>query len=142
VHFSFHQFFVEYTISSGWNTGLTPAMAKPAYTTIVNQLELQGALCNSRPGARFYRAGPVTTLTCRLKQPQQEGYSFMMQLPANPLFINLGVPELSIIVVLVLILFGPGKLPHVMKSLGDGVKQFKDAASGSDKAERKTEEAE
>jgi sec-independent protein translocase protein TatA len=66
----------------------------------------------------------------------------MMQLPANPLFINLGVPELSIIVVLVLILFGPGKLPHVMKSLGDGVKQFKDAASGSDKAERKTEEAE
>ncbi len=46
------------------------------------------------------------------------------------LFINLGVPELSIIVLLVLILFGPGKLPGVMKSLGDGVRQFKDAASG------------
>ncbi|HEY9746076.1 MAG TPA: twin-arginine translocase TatA/TatE family subunit [Oculatellaceae cyanobacterium] len=60
-----------------------------------------------------------------------------MQFFNHPLFINLGVPELSIIVVLVLILFGPGKLPHVMKSLGDGVKQFKDAASGnrSDKAE-------
>ena len=43
---------------------------------------------------------------------------------------NLGVPELSIIVLLVLILFGPGKLPGVMKALGDGVKQFKDAASG------------
>jgi sec-independent protein translocase protein TatA len=45
------------------------------------------------------------------------------------LFINLGVPELSIIVLLVLILFGPGKLPGVMKSLGDGVRQFKDASS-------------
>lgn len=45
------------------------------------------------------------------------------------LFINLGVPELSIIVLLVLILFGPGKLPGVMKSLGDGVRQFKDAST-------------
>jgi sec-independent protein translocase protein TatA len=52
-----------------------------------------------------------------------------MQLYNDLLFINLGVPELSIIVVLVLILFGPGKLPSVMKSLGDGVRQFKDASS-------------
>lgn len=63
----------------------------------------------------------------------------------TPLFINLGLPELSIIVLLVLILFGPGKLPHVMKSLGDGVKQFKDAATGSGKPPEntmgKTEEA-
>ena len=54
-----------------------------------------------------------------------------MQPPTEFLFINLGVPELSIIVLLVLILFGPGKLPGVMKSLGDGVRQFKDAANGS-----------
>jgi len=53
-----------------------------------------------------------------------------MQLHTDLLFINLGIPELSIIVLLVLILFGPGKLPSVMKSLGDGVRQFKDAASG------------
>lgn len=52
-----------------------------------------------------------------------------MQLSTDFLFINLGVPELSIIVLLVLILFGPGKLPGVMKALGDGVRQFKDAAS-------------
>lgn len=55
-----------------------------------------------------------------------------MPISAEYLFINLGVPELSIIFVLVLILFGPGKLPSVMKSLGDGVKQFKDAATGND----------
>jgi len=44
---------------------------------------------------------------------------------------NLGIAELSAIILLVLILFGPGKLPGVMKSLGDGVKQFKEAASGN-----------
>jgi sec-independent protein translocase protein TatA len=66
-----------------------------------------------------------------------------MQPATEFLFINLGVPELSIIVLLVLILFGPGKLPGVMKALGDGVRQFKSAAStdapkmtgGSDKTE-------
>jgi sec-independent protein translocase protein TatA len=70
-----------------------------------------------------------------------------MQLHTDLLFINLGIPELSIIVLLVLILFGPGKLPTVMKSLGDGVKHFKDATSGqsaephqvSDKAASKPE---
>lgn len=55
-------------------------------------------------------------------------------LSVTPLFINLGVPELSIIVVLVLILFGPGKLPSVMKSLGDGVRHFKDASNGHQQA--------
>lgn len=54
-----------------------------------------------------------------------------MQLHTDLLFINLGLPELSIIVLLVLILFGPGKLPGVMKSLGEGVKHFKEAASGN-----------
>jgi sec-independent protein translocase protein TatA len=65
----------------------------------------------------------------RLEQPKQKG-NLLMHFSTDLLFVNLGVPELSIIVVLVLILFGPGKLPHVMKSLGDGVKSFKDAASG------------
>lgn len=42
---------------------------------------------------------------------------------------SLGVPELLLLFVLVLILFGPGKLPEVFRSLGDGVKQFKKAAN-------------
>lgn len=67
-----------------------------------------------------------------------------MQFEPTLLFLNLGVPELSIIVLLVLILFGPGKLPGVMKSLGDGVRQFKDSANGesrkaADKQSEKTE---
>ena len=63
-----------------------------------------------------------------------------MQPDISLLFINLGVPELSIIVLLVLILFGPGKLPGVMKALGDGVKQFKDSANGTTSESKKMPE--
>ncbi len=38
-----------------------------------------------------------------------------------------GIPELLIIAFIVLILFGAGRLPQVFKSLGDGVKTFRDA---------------
>src|SRR4051812_14580066 len=40
---------------------------------------------------------------------------------------NLGGPELIIILVIVLIVFGAGKLPNVMKDVGRGVKEFKRA---------------
>jgi sec-independent protein translocase protein TatA len=88
----------------------------------------------------------IPNITTDPSLPQQQARATttkrqpIMQLSTNLLFINLGVPELSIIVVLVLILFGPGKLPHVMKSLGDGVKHFKDAATGSN-TETKTEDS-
>ncbi len=39
----------------------------------------------------------------------------------------LGPWELGIILVIVLIFFGVGKLPQVFRSLGQGVKEFKDA---------------
>ncbi len=46
-----------------------------------------------------------------------------------PLF--LGSPlELGVVFIVVLIVFGPGKLPDVLRSLGDGVRQFKSAAEG------------
>jgi len=50
----------------------------------------------------------------------------------TPPLLFLSTPALGLIVLVVLILFGPGKLPHVMKSLGDGVRQFKNAASTTD----------
>ena len=39
---------------------------------------------------------------------------------------GLGTTELIIILVLVMIVFGAGKLPQVAKSLGKGVRDFKD----------------
>lgn len=39
---------------------------------------------------------------------------------------GLGTTELMLILVLVLIIFGAGKLPQVGKSLGEGLRNFKD----------------
>lgn len=41
---------------------------------------------------------------------------------------NLGLPELGIIVVLALIIFGPGKLPDVGRAIGKSLREFKSAS--------------
>ena len=46
-----------------------------------------------------------------------------------------GFPEMSIILILVLVLFGAGKLSEVFASLGDGVKQFRSAQDGTDETD-------
>ncbi len=43
---------------------------------------------------------------------------------------NLGMPELALILVIALIVFGPGKLPEVGKALGKGLGEFRRAMSG------------
>ncbi len=40
---------------------------------------------------------------------------------------GVGVPELVIILIIALIVFGPGKLPEVAKGLGKSIKEFKEA---------------
>ena len=40
---------------------------------------------------------------------------------------GLGPTELVIILVIVLVLFGAGRLPQVFESVGKGIKQFRDA---------------
>ena len=47
--------------------------------------------------------------------------------------LGLGPPELAIILILVLIVFGAGKLPQVFSSLGRGVREFRDASEGTDR---------
>lgn len=48
---------------------------------------------------------------------------------------GLGTSELIIILILVLIIFGAGKLPHVGKSLGQGLRNFKDGMKDGEKDE-------
>ncbi len=43
---------------------------------------------------------------------------------------SLGLPELVIILVVALIIFGPGKLPDIGKAVGKAIREFKQAASG------------
>ena len=48
---------------------------------------------------------------------------------------GLGTSELIIILILVLIIFGAGKLPQVGKSLGQGLRNFKDGMKDAEKGE-------
>lgn len=43
----------------------------------------------------------------------------------------LGTPEIIIILVVVLLFFGGRKIPELMRGLGKGVKEFKDASKGN-----------
>ena len=50
---------------------------------------------------------------------------------------GIGMPELIIILVIILIIFGAGKLPEIGSSIGKGIKNFKKATS--EKLEEKPE---
>ena len=57
------------------------------------------------------------------------------------LFVILGVigwPQIVIIVLVVLLLFGGRKIPELMRGLGKGMKEFKDATKGEGEAEEST----
>lgn len=48
-----------------------------------------------------------------------------------PLLIGgLGTPELIVILIVVLLLFGGKKIPELMKAMGQGVRSFKDGING------------
>lgn len=47
---------------------------------------------------------------------------------------GLGGSEMIIVLVIVLLLFGGKKIPELMKGLGKGVKEFKDASKGEEGA--------
>jgi len=51
---------------------------------------------------------------------------------------NIGMTELVLILVIALIVFGPGKLPEVSKALGKSIQEFRKAAS-TDEAEHASE---
>ena len=45
---------------------------------------------------------------------------------------NIGPMELVIVLVIVLVIFGPKKLPGLGRSLGTSMREFKDSISGKD----------
>ena len=47
---------------------------------------------------------------------------------------GLGAPEIILILAAVLLLFGGKKIPEMMKGLGKGIKEFKEAQSGGTEA--------
>ena len=45
---------------------------------------------------------------------------------------GIGMPELLVVLVIVLVIFGAGKLPEIGKGLGKGIRNFRNATSGTD----------
>ncbi len=50
---------------------------------------------------------------------------------------NLGLPELLVILVIVVLVFGAGKIPQLGKGLGEGIKNFKDAMRDGESGDKK-----
>ncbi|WP_034042376.1 Sec-independent protein translocase subunit TatA/TatB [Wocania ichthyoenteri] len=51
----------------------------------------------------------------------------------------IGPWQIALIVVIVLLLFGGKKIPELMRGLGSGIKEFKDASKEEDKKDNKKE---
>jgi sec-independent protein translocase protein TatA len=58
------------------------------------------------------------------------------------MFNSIGIPELAIVLLIVLIIFGPKRLPGLGRSLGAGMREFKDSVTGKTKADEDEERAE
>tara|TARA_B100001059_G_scaffold127832_1_gene127716 strand:+ start:463 stop:654 length:192 start_codon:yes stop_codon:yes gene_type:complete len=61
-----------------------------------------------------------------------------MNIAMLPLVI--GWPQIVLIVVVVLLLFGGRKIPELMRGLGSGLKEFKDASKNASKDENQLDE--
>ena len=55
---------------------------------------------------------------------------------------NIGLPEVLVVLVIALIVFGPKRLPELGRSLGKGINEFKDAMSGDHEDEEDKEDKE
>ena len=55
-------------------------------------------------------------------------------------FLAIGPWQIAIIVMVVLLLFGGKKIPELMRGLGSGIKEFKDASKEDEKIEEKKEQ--
>jgi sec-independent protein translocase protein TatA len=53
------------------------------------------------------------------------------------MFGGLGMPELIIILVIILIIFGAGKLPQIGEGMGKAIRNFKNATSEKNDKENK-----
>jgi len=53
---------------------------------------------------------------------------------------DLSIGKILLILLVVIVLFGPKKIPELAKGLGNGIKEFKRAMRGEDEEEKKHED--
>ncbi|RYG73972.1 twin-arginine translocase TatA/TatE family subunit [bacterium] len=49
--------------------------------------------------------------------------------------LGLGTPEITIVLIIVMVLFGGAKVPELMRGLGEGMREFKKAIRDDDEKE-------
>jgi sec-independent protein translocase protein TatA len=54
---------------------------------------------------------------------------------------NLGVPELIIILAIVILIFGANRLPEIGRGIGRGIRNFKDATKDGSQTSQPTEKS-
>lgn len=54
-------------------------------------------------------------------------------------FLAIGWPQIVLIAVVILLLFGGRKIPELMRGLGSGIKEFKDASKDKPEEGKETE---
>jgi sec-independent protein translocase protein TatA len=55
---------------------------------------------------------------------------------------NIGWPEILLILLVILLLFGARRLPDLARSIGKSLKEFKKGVSGEEEPEKKPEQKE
>jgi sec-independent protein translocase protein TatA len=53
---------------------------------------------------------------------------------------DIGTPELIIILIIVLLIFGPGRIVKVTRELGTGIRQFRQGLNAPSEPEKRDEE--
>lgn len=54
---------------------------------------------------------------------------------------NLGIPELIIILAIVILIFGANRLPEIGRGIGRGIRNFKDATKENSQTSQTTEKS-
>ncbi|NRF38175.1 MULTISPECIES: twin-arginine translocase TatA/TatE family subunit [Pedobacter] len=60
----------------------------------------------------------------------------------NTLLAALGTPEIAVILVVVLLLFGGKKIPELMSGLGKGIREFNNGKDGVGDVDKKSADSE